>query len=292
LSTITLNECLQAYRSQLEPVYNRSEMDYVISAVFEKELGLGKTEILLGKDMPVSEPQFIQLMEMLSRLRTHEPLQYVLEEAWFLGMKLHVNKQVLIPRPETEELVEWIINETKANSDPPAILDACTGSGCIALALKKRFTNSRVTGTDISEEVLAVAKQNAEQLGLEVDFRLEDMLHATESEASGPYDIIVSNPPYIGQDEKSSLARGVVDFEPATALFTGTSDPLLFYKALSSFAERNLHPTGSLYFEINSLYGKEVCELLNQKNFKHVELKKDLSGSARFVRAKSPKFEA
>lgn len=291
LSPITLSECLRKFRSDLRPVYDGSELEQVIAMVFEKVLGLSRAQLTIGKDMPVSPAAYRTLEEILARLQTHEPVQYVLGEAWFLGMKLIVNKHVLIPRPETEELTEWVMEELKTVSGHPRILDACTGSGCIALALKNNFPAAQVSATDISKDALDVAARNAESLGLQVHFRLEDVLHQEKNGESGLFDFIVSNPPYIGESEAQEMAPRVRDFEPLKALFTGDDDVLGFYKALADYASGQLAAGGSLYFEINSRYGQEVCDLLVQEGFKKVVLKKDLSGADRLVKAKSPNFE-
>ena len=289
----SVSDLLNEFRRELDSLYGKNELEQVLAGMFELAMGLSKTDLMTKGDLPVPEETARELGHMLVRLKANEPLQYVLGEAWFMGMKLNVNHHVLIPRPETEELADWVIRVLKEQAvRHPRILDACTGSGCIALALKKNFPAARVSGTDSSMEALHVARKNGECLGLEVHFRHDDILNPVEWPAGERFDVIVSNPPYIGEDERPEISGRVKDHEPEAALFTGDKDSLIFYRAISDFALNHLAAGGFLFFEINSRYGLEVCNLLAGKGFVDIELRIDLSGADRLVMAKSPKFDA
>ena len=218
------------------------------------------------------------------RLLHHETVQYVLRESWFCGLRFYVDANVLIPRPETEELVEWIISHCKFPVDKLHILDMGTGSGCIAVALKRRLRKAEVWALDNSEGALEVAKKNAEQLGAEVRFILADMLDKKSWETLPLVDVIVSNPPYIPESRKAEIAPNVLDFEPHSALFAPDDDPYFFYRALAQFAAQHLLPAGQAYAEIHEGTGTDIAQIFAGQGFQ-TELKKDMQGKDRMLRA-------
>jgi release factor glutamine methyltransferase len=217
----------------------------------------------------------------------------VLNETWFAGMKLYVDEAVLIPRPETEELVEWIVSEVRNEKNSKVksqnlkfkILDVGTGSGCISLALKRYLPEAEVTAVDVSEDALIVAKKNAIAYDLKINFLQLDFLNKEQWKAFEKYDIIVSNPPYIKKSEEFTMRDNVLNYEPQIALFVPDDDALIFYKALAEFAQLHLKKTGSLFVEINEALGIQVVELFKENNFNKVVLKKDLQGKDRMVKA-------
>lgn len=227
----------------------------------------------------------VKVAEILPALLTGRPFQYVLGEAWFYGLKLLVNESVLIPRPETEELVHRIV-QTHPKTDAMRIVDIGTGSGCIALALKKAFPQADVYALDVSKDALAVAKRNAERLGLDLHFVLADILEwDVVVDRAWTFDIVVSNPPYITPAEKAMIEPHVLRHEPELALFVPEGAPLLFYQHIADFGQQHLAPEGRLYFEINRDYGGPVVDLLHKKNFNPVRLLRDMQGADRIVEA-------
>ena len=224
------------------------------------------------------------MKQYLDRLLQHEPVQYVLNEAWFCGLKFYVDKNVLIPRPETEELVEWVISDCKFPIHTLSILDIGSGSGCIPIALKKRLGKADVWSCDISPDALKVANQNAETLGINVNFIELNFLNETERETLPLFDIIVSNPPYIPRKDKEDMNRNVTDHEPATALFVPDNDALIFYKAIAAFGKNHLTRNGIIYTEINENLGEETAAMFQLKGYKTV-IKKDMQGKDRMIKA-------
>jgi release factor glutamine methyltransferase len=246
------------------------------------------------------------LFEVLAHLKLEKPLQYILGTAHFMDLELQVNENVLIPRPETEELVQWILDDfqkegqfkldaersrsvisTPLNDHSLKILDIGTGSGCIAIALAKNLPDAKIYALDVSEEALEVAKKNAKSNGVNIGFMHQDIFNPElELESELHFDIIVSNPPYVRELEKKEINKNVKDFEPDTALFVSDEDPLVFYKAIMDFSENNLNENGSLYFEINQYLGEETKALFNTRNFSEIELRKDIFGNDRMLKAK------
>jgi release factor glutamine methyltransferase len=243
-------------------------------------VGLSRLDLALDRERELSEAEEEKLNAALQRLRQHEPIQYITGKTEFYGLSFSVNKNVLIPRPETEELVEWILEDCK-HQEQLNILDIGTGSGCIAISLAKNLPNSKVTAFDISDEAIKVAQGNAELNEVEVAFLKKDILAVDF--LSGKFDIIVSNPPYVRELEKKDMQRNVLEHEPATALYVKDEDPLLFYRKIADLADQNLVPKGKLYFEINQYLGKETEVLLTEKNFQ-TRLKKDIFGVDRMLR--------
>jgi release factor glutamine methyltransferase len=235
---------------------------------------------------PVPPDALKQLPALQARLLRHEPLQYVLGEAWFMDMMLEVTPATLIPRPETEELVQLIVLEQQARGTTLAVLDVGTGSGCIALALCRALQPTQITAVDISGEALTVARRNAERNGCEIDFQELDILLETPHRlAPGTLDVLVSNPPYVLENERLQMRPNVLAFEPATALFVPDNDPLLFYRRIAALGTTLLRPGGALYFEINEQYASETTALLNALGYAAVEARLDMFNKPRMVRA-------
>jgi release factor glutamine methyltransferase len=285
---MTLQEAGYYLLNQLRTVYETGEASAIADRVMESLTGADKTELMLYKNNPISPEEEARLLTYTQQLLTHEPLQYVLQEAWFFGLKFYVDKNVLIPRPETEELVDWVIANCRFPIDTLSILDIGTGSGCIPVTLKRRLRKARVTAIDISEGALAIAKKNALKLGAEVKFIQVDILDPVASASLEPSDIIISNPPYIPENNKASMDPNVLDYEPHTALFVPDNDALLFYKAIVKFAHTKLNPGGLLFFEIHEDLGHDVISLLESEGFS-ATLKKDMQGKDRMLRAEREK---
>lgn len=284
---MTLAELQKDYWDKLSKVYDDREAKAITRIVFEKILELDAYKLSLERFRIISSDQQFRFNEILTRLLTHEPIQYILGEADFLGLKFIVNEHVLIPRSETEELVHWIISDfiPKATERIPdfKILDIGTGSGCIPISLAKKILSGNIEATDISDEALKVAEENNRILQTKVKFIKHDILK--EGFSSDTYNIIVSNPPYISLKGKNSLAENVLMFEPHLALFASKEDDLIFYKRIAEVALGGLKPSGKLFFEINEAKGNEVVGMLESLGYKDIDLKKDLSGKNRMIKA-------
>ncbi|MFI5134986.1 MAG: peptide chain release factor N(5)-glutamine methyltransferase [Chitinophagales bacterium] len=281
---MTIGNAFEHYVKSLSSIYDKNEAESIAKMMFEERAGLKSNEIILRGDEPMNEVKANDLAWKLLRLMKGEPVQYVLGYSYFYGMKLKVNKHVLIPRPETEELVEWIVNENKSRKGL-RILDIGTGSGCIAIALKKNFSDAEVFAMDISEEALKLAIDNAQMNSAEINFVLRDVLNRQFEIGNSKFDIIVSNPPYVLISEKSSLHKNVIDYEPHEALFVPHDDPLIFYRAIVEFSKSNLEAGGKLFLEINSSKAKAIEKLLSENSFRKVEIRMDLSGNERMIRS-------
>ncbi len=285
-----MQQILQYIRQTLSTCYPVSEANALARLILEKRFDTSLTEIYMGKDKQFLPEQRNELEDILQRLLRNEPVQYVLGEADFCGETFSVGPGVLIPRPETEELVAWIGETMPAT--PCKVLDVGTGSGCIAISLAKRFPQSDVAAWDVSEQALAIARANNQRLGTNVSFLRRDVLE--EAKACEPtdrrsdeetFDVIVSNPPYVTCSERKEMEANVLGWEPGLALFVPDDDPLLFYRAIARLAQRLLKPGGRLFFEINRAYGTATVNLLQEMNYQAVELRKDLSGNDRMVSA-------
>lgn len=260
----------------LTAVCEAGEAKAVTRLVMETLYGLTYADLLCGRMQTLPEAP---LRNVLSRLLQNEPVQYVLGQADFCGRTFRVGPGVLIPRPETEELCRWIIGSTQRGA---RILDIGTGSGCIACTLAAEIAGSRLSAWDVSETALATTAVNARRLGVEVNVMRMDALHPTPP--AGPaWDTIVSNPPYICQQERAEMRPNVVDYEPEEALFVSDADPLLFYRAIAAYAAKALVPGGRLYFEINPLYAKPLQDMLRQAGFGKAEIREDQFGKQRFI---------
>jgi release factor glutamine methyltransferase len=282
---MTIKDATILSTGQLSNLYGEGEASTISDWLIEHLTGSKKTDRISHSKKELSPEQEELLGTYLDRLKENEPVQYVLNEAWFCGLRFYVDKYVLIPRPETEELVEWIITGCRFPINELSILDIGSGSGCIPIALKRRLGKADVWSCDVSKEALQVAEKNAKNLGVEVNFLQMDFLDQTQSEKLPLFDIIVSNPPYITHRERYSMRANVLEYEPAKALFVPDNDPLVFYKAIADFGKKHLKPNGSIYAEINESFGDLTLELLRQKGF-NAELKKDISGKDRMITAK------
>lgn len=267
---------------RISATMEEGEAKAVAMLLFEKLFGLSQTDVLMGKAEELEAADVQRLDKCVDRICGGEPVQYVLGKADFMGMELDVTPAVLIPRPETEELVNEVVNAL-ADRKSPRILDIGTGSGCIALAIKQLIPLAEVTAWDISPEALRVARNNAKQLGLDICFEQRDILSTNLSVMQEVFDLIVSNPPYICRQESEEMERRVTDFEPHAALFVPDDDPLLFYRAITRFATVALRIGGQLFFEINRRFGRQVCELMRQAGFEGVTLKTDQFDNPRIV---------
>lgn len=278
------------YKLELAPLYESDEAKTLFSLAAEQVLAMSPSRLMMKKDAAVSFINMQKLLSILNDLQIGKPIQHILEEAHFYGLVFKVNENVLIPRPETEELVEWIISvcSTQFSVDSfespkkLSILDIGTGSGCIPITLKKHLPNTQIATLDVSADAIAVAKQNAKQIDVEINFITADILTFQSEEK---FDIIVSNPPYIRDLEKIEMHNNVLLHEPHLALFVSNENPLVFYKAIAEFAKTNLKPNGQLFFEINEYLGKETVNMLDSKGFKNIELRNDMQGKDRMVRA-------
>lgn len=270
---------------QLNALYEQREAVNVTNLVMEKITGLSPSGRVVHKQKELDATQLAQLDSFTQQLLQHKPVQYVLHEAWFAEMRFYVDEHVLIPRPETEELVEMIVADVDPNHKNLTILDIGTGSGCIPIALKKKLSESLVYALDISEESLKIAEKNAVDNSLKVEFLQVNILDFASYKSWPKFDVIVSNPPYIRQNESASMQRNILQYEPHIALFVPNNDPLVFYKSIADFALQYLKPGGKLYFEINEMLGEEVVALLAAKNFSSIKIKKDLQEKNRMVSA-------
>lgn len=286
----------QEFWHRLTPLYAAGEAQAIARMALDMRFGLSLTDVLCGKVNDLSAEDTRLLEEIVRRLETGEPVQYVLGEAPFCGRNFHVEPGVLIPRPETEMLLPLICKAAKASpSSPVTILDIGTGSGCIAITASLKLPEAQVTAWDISDKALHIAQNNAERLGARVTFEKQNALTAAEDytdntfPGSRQYDIIVSNPPYIAERERKNMAPNVLDHEPTVALFVPDATPLLFYKAISHYAVKALKPSGCLLFEINPLFAEELKEMLQEAGFNDVELMTDLFGKQRMVQARRKK---
>lgn len=264
----------------LEPLYGNGEARAITDYVLDVCFGLSKADILCGAVEEMTAEKAAELNKIFGRLMEGEPVQYVLGRAEFCGRWFSVRPSVLIPRPETEELCAWITADSKASASPK-VLDIGTGSGCIAITLQLDMPESKVTAWDISADALDVARENAQQLGANVNFVKLDALNA---KPEGEWDVIVSNPPYICEKEKKDMAVNVLEHEPHTALFVPDAAPLLFYRAITRLAVQTLNKGGRLYFEINPIYADDTCHMMRAEGMTAVELRSDMYGKQRMAK--------
>ncbi|WP_396159218.1 peptide chain release factor N(5)-glutamine methyltransferase [Flavobacterium sp.] len=284
------------FHKELSSLYDEHEIDSFFYIIVEKLNGLKRIDLALNPEKVLDGIHLKKWKSIVLDLKTQKPIQYILGETEFYGAPFLVNENTLIPRPETEELVELIIKQNPKSEIPPEpkvngaklnsklkILDIGTGSGCIAISLAKNISNADVFAIDVSEEALVIAKMNAAINKTDVTFLLDNILKIVDLEQQ--FDIIVSNPPYVRNIEKAEIKPNVLAYEPHLALFVDDMDALLFYRKIGQLAKKNLNPNGKLYFEINQYLGKETVELLEDLGFKNVELKKDIYGNDRMISA-------
>jgi len=277
----------------LKDIYDPNEIEAITLLVVNEICNLSKAKIKAFPETEILLEQSEKLTHILEGLKTGKPVQYILGKTEFYGLPFYVNPSVLIPRPETEELVEWAL-ESVGSPDSyrdklavGSILDIGTGSGCIAISLKKNLPGFKVSAIDISGEALQTAESNAVLNNVDIEFVNDDILNPKShiSYLISHISVIISNPPYVTLHDKTQMHANVTDFEPHSALFVPENDPLLFYNAIADFAKVNLTENGLLFFEINESYGKQTVDLLNNKGFKNIELRKDMSGRDRMVKA-------
>ena len=268
---------------RLVPVYGEGEAQAIARLIYEVRYGLTLSDLLMGRDSSVPQDE---LEQIAIRLERQEPVQYILGQADFYGRTFVVNEHVLIPRPETEELCQWILTTDATN-----ILDIGTGSGCIAITLAAEMPEAEVTAWDISEEALKVAEENAKRTDVHVKFEQVDILHLPSSilHLTSAFDLIVSNPPYICNKERETMETNVLEHEPHTALFVPDDNPLLFYRAIAQYGQTALKEGGWLYFEINPLYAEDLRAILSKMSYYDIEIKEDQYGKQRMIRAKKGK---
>ena len=270
------------FKKELENQYENIELNSLLAMLFEHVTGWNQLNQMLHKDVPLEKTQIATLQNALKQLKEGRPIQYIIGKAWFLSNEYTVNEHVLIPRPETEELVEWIIEYAHIVEKPLQIIDIGTGSGCIPIALQLALPHCSFVGLDISEEALAVAQQNATHLNATVSWMQEDILGTTY--LPNQYDIIVSNPPYIPYKENVNMQVQVKQFEPSIALFVANEDPLIFYRTIARLGKQYLSQNGQLFFEMHYDQGKALLALFDEMGY-HAELRQDLFGKDRMLRA-------
>jgi release factor glutamine methyltransferase len=281
---MTIQQAYKELSAQLSTIYDQSEAANIADWVIEYLTGKRKLDRVTGKEGTISNQQLQQFEIITKKLMANTPVQYVLNEAWFAGMKLYVNKDVLIPRPETEELVEWISEEVRSTKyEVRKVLDIGTGSGCIPIVLKKKIPDLNIKAIDVSEGALNVAAKNAISNGVQVYFLRLDFLDENTWNNFGKFDIIVSNPPYIKLGEACTMNVNVLEHEPHLALFVPDEDALLFYKKIADFANDHLADNGMIFLEINEALGKDVTELFESNGY-NAELRKDMQAKDRMVK--------
>lgn len=277
-----IKELYRNFLIQLQNIYSLDEATRISEWVFEKKASLKRSDIIRNPNQEVAASTEKKIQDTLYELLLHKPVQYILEEAWFYGIKFKVNNQVLIPRPETEELVEQLIADRKSKLTDPAILDIGTGSGCIPVAIKKHLPASRITSIDISEGALALAAENAGTHNASINFLQFDFLATQRWPELPVFDVIVSNPPYIPQNEMEKLAPNVTGFEPHLALFVPEHSPLLFYEKIAAFGKDHLLPNGKIYLETHEDLARQSAALFRDY-YQTVVVKKDLYGKERML---------
>jgi release factor glutamine methyltransferase len=286
---MTFREAERIFTDRLNPVYDRREAASLAWLSISHICKIERAEYLNLKDTEIPADKYESLLNILGELETGKPLQYVIGETEFYGLTFKVNPSVLIPRPETEELVDWIISDIRNSKTPIKglkIIDIGTGSGCIPISLKKNLPENQLFALDVSHEALDVSKQNAVLNQTEVNFIQGDILNLLNKEINDEkFGIIVSNPPYVTEVEKQQMQPNVLEYEPHLALFVPNNDPLIFYRAIAVFALKHSDKNGYLYLEINENLGEETVQLLKQMGFKSIELRQDLSGKDRMIRS-------
>ncbi len=281
-----LKEFKLFFNEALSAIYPKTEIDSFFFILMEEKLKLQRIDTVLKPDFLITKKSLIDLKTIVKRLQKEEPIQYIIGNTEFYGLPFFVDKNTLIPRPETEELVSWVLNETKVLANNKtielSILDIGTGTGCIPISLAKNLTSLNISAIDISPEALLIAKQNAILNKVTIEFIELDILN-TES-LPQEYDVIISNPPYVRELEKEEIKNNVLKNEPHLALFVADENPLIFYNKIADLAKQQLSKNGMLFFEINQYLGKETVNMLVKKGFKNIQLKKDLFGKDRMIK--------
>lgn len=285
---MTIKEVRANFVNALVGIYDSDEVLSFFYMLSEKAIGFTRVEIAINLDKELSDNEVFYFDGAIKRLGNQEPIQYIIGETEFFGMSFMVGKEVLIPRPETEELVDWIVKDQASKNTPITILDIGTGSGCIAISLAKNIPAAKVYALDVSEQAIEVAKSNAEKNKVVITFIHADILQTNDFFQS--FDIIVSNPPYVRMLEKQEMKPNVLNNEPSVALFVSDDNPLIFYERIADLAKRKLSEKGMLYFEINQYLGKETKKMIENKGFVSVSIRKDLYANDRMIRASLKTF--
>ena len=284
---MTLKNFRTYFTDTLKEIYPKTEIDTFFFLLIEEKLNLQRVDSVMHPDFLIIDAILSELKVILKRLLKEEPIQYIIGNTEFYGLPFKVNKNTLIPRPETEELVEWVLKEVRElqirKIEKISILDIGTGTGCIPISLAKNLSNSSISAIDVSGDALKVAQQNATLNNVEISFLEMDILETKELPQQ--YNLIVSNPPYIRELEKVEISNNVLENEPHLALFVKDNNPLIFYSKIADLARIHLKKGGLLFFEINQYLGKETVEMLKQKDYNTITLKKDLFGNDRMVKA-------
>ena len=281
---MTVKDFFLYIENGLKNIYHKTETESMAYIILEEIAQLSRTDIYLNFNKTLPKETEVKCKSIVNQLKTKKPLQYILGFTEFYSLRFQLDKNVLIPRQETEELVDWIIKDNKESG--LKLLDIGTGSGCIAISLAKNLSNSKITAFDFSPKALDKAKENAEFNQVKADFILWDILDKEKAFSQDEkFDIIVSNPPYVRELEKQKMQTNVLDFEPHSALFVSNENPLVFYNAIAEFAQKYLKENGKLYFEINEYLGKETVEMLKGLSFKNTELRQDINGRDRMIKA-------
>ncbi len=281
----TIRDVFDRFKLGLKDHYEVNEITSLTQLAIAEKTGFSNAKIKAFPELELSENESTKLIDILNELSTGKPIQYILGKTEFYGLPFLVNPSVLIPRPETEELVDWAINSLKTEINNSAhIIDIGTGSGCIAISIKKHLPDFKVSAIDISATAIQTATKNAKLNQVEVEFSEEDILNPKATKTK-KYKVIISNPPYVTLLDKRQMHTNVTDFEPHNALFVSDDDPLIFYRFIAKFAIKHLDQNGLLFFEINESYGQETVNLLDELGFKEISLRKDLSGKDRMLKA-------
>ena len=279
-----VRDIISLYHEELDGMYGGGEVGVFLDMLFEAFLGWDKVRLLTSREQTIDQSDLLRFHWALEDLKQSRPIQHIIGFVGFCGCRIAVSPDVLIPRPETEEIVEWILHNFTFHLSPFTILDLCTGSGCIAIALKKAFPAADVTAVDVSPEALEIARQNAKNNGVEVRFMERDVLNGVDG-LNGSYGLIVSNPPYVRDSERAQMVANVLDYDPALALFVPDDDPLRFYRAIATIAKEHLAEDGLLVVEINEALGDETCAVFKAQGFTP-KVHADFRGKSRWISAR------
>ena len=281
-SSTNIGELSFRFKRELKEQYSLPELQNFLYLIFQNLMDLPKTDIHVNHGKVIPDHFIVKINEIINELKENKPIQYILGETEFYGCNIKINKNTLIPRPETEEMVRWILNETDENSCK--IFDIGTGSGCIAVALAKNNISAKVFAADHSEEALEIARGNAGINNTDITFFHFNINFPETSDILDIYDIIVSNPPYVTESEKRQMKENVLKYEPHDALFVPDSDPLIFFRAILEFAQSQLQSGGNIFFEINERFGEQMVQLLEEFNYHHIVLRKDINNKDRMIK--------
>jgi len=278
----TIQQINNQLKNKLKNVYSNAEIQQLLFLIYKKAANLSKIQVLTNYEMQIPEHNYNEITDIANRLANNEPIDYIIGETEFFNLQFIVNPSVLIPRPETEELVHWVLTDYNKKQK---ILDIGTGSGCIAVSLAKNMQNAEVFAVDISKQALETAKKNAQNNGVKINFAECNILNADYTLLPQGIDIIISNPPYVRQSEKTFIKPNVLDYEPELALFVTDNNPIVFYKEIALTGKKILNNNGLIFFEINEALAKEVKNMLEELQYSQIEIRKDINGKERMVKA-------